>query len=56
MEEFVNKEFFLIAVETIMQETAKGLPIRKVKLGFDGLKPASNNFIEMLFGDSNPHS
>jgi hypothetical protein len=46
----------VVAVESIMKETAKTLPIREIKLGFDGLKPVTSSFIEMLFGHSNPHN
>jgi hypothetical protein len=36
---------FFITIETVMEETAKPLPIGEVKLEFDGLKPASSSFV-----------
>jgi hypothetical protein len=38
-----------------MKEAIKTLPIRKVKLRFNGLKPASRGTIEILLRDANPH-
>jgi hypothetical protein len=54
MEELANEQFFLIAVETIMEETSKVLPIDEIKLEFNGLKSSSSSTVEMLFGNSNP--
>jgi hypothetical protein len=56
VEELAYEQFFLIVVETIMEEMAKPLPIGEVKLGFDGLKPASSSFVQVLFRYTNPDS
>ena len=55
VEELAYEQFFLIVVESIMKKATKGLPIREIKLGFNGLKPMSRSTIEMLFGNTNPH-
>jgi hypothetical protein len=37
-----------------MEEATKVLPIREIKLEFDGLKPTSCGLVEMLFSNTNP--
>jgi hypothetical protein len=54
IEELAHKEFFLITIETIMQKSAKIVPIIEIEVGFNRLEPTSCSTIEMLFGDMNP--
>jgi hypothetical protein len=54
LKKLANEKFLLIVVKTIVKEATKGLPVREIELGFDGLKPMSYCAIEMLFGNSNP--
>jgi hypothetical protein len=54
LKKLANEKFLLIVVKTIVKEATKGLPVREIELGFDGLKPTSCYDIEMLFGNSNP--
>lgn len=54
VEELANELLFLIAVETIMEETAKTKPVSKIQFGFNGLKPSSRSFVVVSFGYTNP--